>query len=229
MKQLYTLLALALFFTATGFSLGRMSVQDVPLENLIPNAQQPNKSLSTNNNTDTTFQESHKETKLVQNTYQQPVQINEREIIKTDCVPPPYFMDASERTEIDKISTLLRELNTNESRLKTFNDMFEKNPRTPELDADSALTLNDFFRNDKSLENFIPQQVTCHSNLCKVDLPAIDKSDINELMENLSKQLGDKKLKASHVLLAEDPSQGSIQLYVSLLSSETQNTPTQRQ
>lgn len=221
MKQLHILLAVALFFTALGFLLGQQQAQHIPEAQPTEN-NQPVKAALVVNKTEI-------KNSVTQNPSIVSLPVTEKE--KEECIPLQQKQNKGFISEADlkKIANLLASLPTNELRLKAFNDMFETNPRSPELDADSAITLNDFFRNDKSLESFIPQQVACHSNLCKVDLPAIDKSDINGLMENLSKQLGDKKLNASHILLAEDTSQGSTQLYVSLLPTEMQNMPEQNQ
>lgn len=207
---------LALTFTTLGFFLGRIPYE--PSNSISKIAHTNEKNLADDN----ASEKKHIE-KIVYLKSPALQATNEKKII-TECAPSQNQNHTviTDQAEIEKINRLLANLNTNEERLKTFNEMFEANPQTPEVDSSSANTLNDFFKNEKDLESFVPQQVSCHSNLCKIEFPAIESVDANQIMETLSRQMGEQKLNASHILLAEDRNRSSTQLYVSLLPSNEQ-------
>jgi len=215
MKQFSLLLATAVFFTAAGFLWGQQSQQKpavtLPQTNQLT-TNQPDK----NNINIKSPSAQHKVT--------QPIATVTPVTTQNECMPASNRKGKGFISEADlnQITTLLNKLSTKEERADTLHALFENNRRTPEVDSDSAVAISDFFHREKNLEAFIPQQISCHSNLCQVDLPAVDASDINHLMETLSSQLNEQKLKASHILLADDASHGSTKLYVSLLPGESQ-------
>lgn len=220
MKPTYKLLAVSLFFTTIGFLLGHQRI---------------------------TTQQKHSDIGMVESglIYEHDIfagELKEKPFIKPvqlpngdtkriepnpsaahECHSQAKPGKAISEVDLNKISDMLTQHFTNEDRVNAFNTLFETNARTPEIDSDSALAISDFFRQEKSLENFIPQQVACHSNLCKVDFPSINAADANQLIETLSKQLSEQKIKASHILLADDTHHGSTKIYVSLLSDDAAN------
>jgi len=220
MKQFSLLLATAVFFTAAGFLWGQQSQQEpaATLKNQLTTSQPDKNNINIKN-------------PAVQHKVTQPTAtVTPITATQEKCMPASNREGKGfiNEADLNQITTLLNKLPTKKERADALNALFENNQRTPEVDSDSAVEISDFFHREKNLEAFIPQQISCHSNLCQVDLPAVDASDINHLMETLSSQLNEQKLKASHILLADDASHGSTKLYVSLLPDESQGSTEQQ-